>query len=517
MTGKFLEIELKLQLQKRVPLSRIKAAVGPGPIKEIKTKKVVNTYFDTDDDRLNKRHMALRVREADGRLLQTLKLGAQDAVLQSRSEWECEVDTIAPDLDRFADDELRLRIGWLTEGMLQPVFKTEFTRHQIELAWPPGRIGQSRIEMAVDEGTVSAGSRKSTIREIELELKSGVARHLFDLAAHLGQSLPLRPSTGSKATSGYRLARQTPIEPQRAKPPLLEPSLPASQALGLMLREATQQWIGNVEPALDGADPEGVHQLRVGLRRLRSLLSLFRDWFVPEVAANWQAVLRGHLRELGPARQLDVFLSGTIEPLRGLLPDEGSLVLVSELAQSARAKAYDKLRRHLRAPATSSAMLDFLCWIEQEEWLREDLALGQMRLEEAASRILRKRYEKLCKRGKNFAQMEMEQRHELRLSLKKLRYAVDFLGPVFEDSRGLRKALSRLQDELGVANDLEEARGMISQLSGSTAGPKARAALARLDGIVLGWSLERIGQQEARTLKAWKEFKSAPMFWEVSS
>lgn len=509
-----LEVELKLELLAPVQLSDVVAALGDSVLGQSTRKQLTNTYFDTADGRLHARHMALRIRESNGRLTQTLKLGGEIKTLQQRTEWECHVDQLVPDLERIDDKEVRARIGLVFKEGLQPIFTTNFERDAIDIAWPPGRVGQSQIELALDRGRVMVGEGHAPIHEIELELKDGATRHLFDLAAHLSQSLPLRPGYGSKSDLGYRLYRGLPPQAVRAAPPALDKSLPVIEALPLMLREVCGQWIANFAPALDGRDPAGVHQLRVALRRLRSLITIFGPWFVPAAAREWQAVLRAQLRGLSQARQLDVFIEDTLLPLVALLPEEPALGEVLEIARERRGRVYQDLRQLLDDPAAGRYPLDCLCWIEQGAWRIHAAPAEPQLLGEAARQILDKRYRKIIKRGQGFDHMPMEQRHELRLTLKKLRYAVDFLAPLFDTDPVRRRALKKLQNELGQANDLNESRAVLAYLSEGRMKSSKSLALAKVDGIVAGWGLERLAKQEVRTAKAWQHFRKTPLFWE---
>ena len=510
-----MEIELKLQLLERIELDQLLAIIGDSLQGERVAKTLRNTYFDTADERLSRRKMALRVRETGGRFIQTLKIGSGDGALQQRGEWECEIGGLTPDLDLIEDGDVRQRMGLLFQDQIAPVFTTDFTRQQFDMLWPPGRIGQSRIELALDEGTVSADDRSEPILEIELELKEGTPAHLFDLAGRLAETLPVRPGHESKAAIGYRLRQGQPPRPSRANPPEFSRDMKVHDAIPLMLREACAQWIANAAPSIEGSDPEGVHQFRVALRRLRSLLSLFKPWFAPSAVQGWNSAMREQLRHLGPARQIDVFIGDTIQPLATLLPDEPAIATVAELAIAEQADAYEKVRTALNDRHASRQMLDFMCWIEQGTWQAISDQDDDIRMGEAAAQILAKRYKKVTKHGKGFARMPMDQRHELRLLLKKLRYAVDFLGPIFDGYGVLRKSLSKLQDELGVANDLAECRLMMERLECRATKAHTRLALARADGIITGWSLHRMAAQETRTAKAWKTFRKAPLFWEI--
>ncbi|MCK2184655.1 inorganic triphosphatase [Halomonas getboli] len=193
------EIELKLALAPAGPeaLRRHPRLAGL----ESRTTRLGNTYFDTPDGRLEAERMALRLRHADGRVLQTLKTSGQGSGgLSSRGEWEWEVMGPGLDLARLADLPPMLALGDGVLGRLEPRFATDFARE----TWWWEHDGNS-VEIALDLGEVRSDDRAAPIRELELELKDGDPAALLELAEALAESVPLRPSDTSKAARGGAL------------------------------------------------------------------------------------------------------------------------------------------------------------------------------------------------------------------------------------------------------------------------------------------------------------------------
>jgi inorganic triphosphatase YgiF len=196
------EIELKLALAVaeqrrflRIPLLR--------EATEKSDELLDNTYFDTPGLELRKHGVALRVRRQGRRRLQTVKLAAQAmGALSIRPEWEIpyrgHFDFSCIELDDvrhwLQQPELLARIG--------PLFRTRFRRITWKLALPDG----GSVLVALDRGAVLSGGQEELISEVELELYgSRDINALQELAARLGERVPLIPETLSKAQRGYNL------------------------------------------------------------------------------------------------------------------------------------------------------------------------------------------------------------------------------------------------------------------------------------------------------------------------
>jgi len=210
-TGKLpgMEIELKLTIAaadvailRDLPLLVRYTAVAPF------TETLLSTYFDTPALYLKQHRSALRVRKTASAWIQTFKGGGQvEGGLHQRYEWESEVPGPALDLDSLLPliDLPAARAILAHPGLaqqLQPVFTTDFVR----TVWMLQLAQDTVVELALDQGQVSAGQASEPISEIELELKAGQLQVLLDFSETLKQQLPLHPSNVSKAQRGFSLA-----------------------------------------------------------------------------------------------------------------------------------------------------------------------------------------------------------------------------------------------------------------------------------------------------------------------
>jgi CHAD domain-containing protein len=238
-----------------------------------------------------------------------------------------------------------------------------------------------------------------------------------------------------------------------------------------VLREALDQVAANVPGSLAGRDPEYLHQLRVGLRRLRAALHAFDGTMREADVRALRKLLRRVARAAGPARDWDVCLRRLPPKLR-------------PAAERRRRAAYARLRRVLRAP---------------QLWLApRGLVAARQPLPDFARAALARADRKAMKEGTRVAWSRPGRRHALRIRLRRLRYACEFLRGAFpdRDAEPLIRSLKRLQDLLGDLNDLEVARRLGEELSGKA--PRRGASSAKLVAQLPG---------------AWRDFVAAPRFW----
>src|SRR5499427_6342160 len=193
------EIEIKLELSpanlpdlKKIPLLR---TVKPSP----KAESQVSVYFDTNEQKLRKKGLMLRVRREGRQHTQTIKATANGWSVE-RDEWEAEIAGNEPDLDRAEGTVLEPLLTKKLRRGLKPVFETRVRR----TVYPLADNGHA-IALTVDQGTIDTGSRSLPLCEIELELERGDVAELFDVARELSHALPAQLALKSKSERGYEL------------------------------------------------------------------------------------------------------------------------------------------------------------------------------------------------------------------------------------------------------------------------------------------------------------------------
>jgi CHAD domain-containing protein len=242
-----------------------------------------------------------------------------------------------------------------------------------------------------------------------------------------------------------------------------------------VLREALDQIIANVPGTLAGLDPEYLHQLRVGMRRLRAALYAFRGTMREADVRALRKMLRRLGGVAGPARDWDVCMRRLPARLR-------------PAAERLRRAAYADMRRALRAPQS---------WL-----LPRGLADGRQPLPAFARAALARADRNALKKGGRIDWSKADGRHALRIRLRRLRYACEFLRGAFpeRDAEPLICSLKHLQDLLGDLNDLEVARRLSGELSGKA--PRRAATTGKLI---------------ARLPVAWRHFAATPRFWQMGT
>lgn len=506
------EVELKLRIRPEdIALLQGAPLLGRG---KPTTRQLETVYFDTDDLSLRKQAVTLRVRRQGSSFVQTVKaVPAQASALQDRGEWENKVARAHPELDSVQKGEGRNRLRGIAQGDLKPVFASHIRRTTRLLR---NARAQVQIEVALDQGEIrTEHGAVLPISELELELKRGRdTGPLYDLALALNDVAPVRLEPRSKAQRGYALVEGAAPGWQKAGRLELPADATVEQALELVVRHCLDHLLANEACALAGDDVEGIHQLRVALRRLRSALDIFAD----HIDRAGVALLAGEIKWLadacGPARDWDVFIASLLKPVLQATRRTDSLRALAQAAKAARASAYEDARRAIDSPRYTALLLRLGQWLDGGGWRGEtppdglhDAIAGE------ASRLLAKRHHQACQRGAGFADLSTKKRHRARIALKKLRYASDFFRSLY-DAKRVRHylgMLGHLQDGLGHLNDVDTAQRLIREIEMRT----GRDPLAWLEGagMVAGWHARAVADQEEALVAAWHKFENAKPFW----
>ncbi|SDZ76995.1 CYTH and CHAD domain-containing protein [Rubrimonas cliftonensis] len=511
------EIELKLLLteeaEKRL---RRKLAEESGEASEIKAISLHAIYLDTVDRALAAHGLALRLRKEGRRWVQTVKMGSG---LSGGLSTPLESNNPAPGgklcIGAIPDVALRERVLDAADPAdLAPVFETDIRRTLRLMHTPDGGV----VEVALDVGEIRAGARAVTIREAELELKSGEPPALYALAKALFEEGPVRFSRRTKAARGHALAEgrsalsQTP-EPVMAKAVALTPEMTAETAAAAVLRCCLDQISGNLAAAALNDAPEGPHQLRVGLRRLRTAATVFAPVLGGEALDAIAAQAQALASAVGGVRDLDVLTDERIGPMAAADPRLAPLAeALSERRDAARVAA----RGTLASREASALLFDLGAFVEGRGWLRrsdfgQTAALAQP-VTQLAAAALDKRWRKAAALGERIETLEGEARHDLRKALKKLRYATEFFASLYPAKRikPFVTRLKALQDDFGALQDLAMAEEV---LFAEDAPGAASPAAQRAAGLALGrW--EGKADADWRSAQAhWAALAAQRRFW----
>jgi inorganic triphosphatase YgiF len=539
------EIELKLAIAPSDVGALLRhpalQAVKRGPLR---TRRLLAHYYDTPDARLARDDLALRVRRVGQRWIQTLK-GPADATggagLQVRGEWEWPVRGEALDTALLATTPWHKEVAKaLRRGGLVRCFSTEFERRGLPLAFPDG----TRAALAVDRGEIRAACdrrlRRAPISEVEIELESGDAANLYRLALAWMEDLPLGVLVASKAERGHALGRGARLvhdEPVHAARVELRAEATATEALATVARECLHQIAANASGLLADRDPEWIHQMRVGTRRLRSCLSLYAH-AAPEIALDEvKSEIKWLARCLGHARDADVFAASTLPPFAASFARDDVLApgiaRMRARAATRRRAARAAARQAVASPrfhrlllstglAFASAGLepgsgDRIAGAKSHADATPPGATDAMangvaappieRADAFAAALLERRHDELLAHGLDLAHVSDRERHAARIAAKRLRYAAEFFASLFGKKRTRRylESLAELQEVLGLWNDAATASAHAEDAGGTTSAPAAAA--------MRGWAAAQGSALAPRLTKAGRGFRACPPFW----
>jgi inorganic triphosphatase YgiF len=513
------EIELKLEVPSdqverlgRLPLLR--------GLKPAKSKTLISVYFDTAKQKLRRNGLSLRVRRASGSYVQTIKKrGGRSVGLFERNEWECDVAEGRPDLDAAHDTPLAPLVNKKLRRTLKPLFETRVRRQNY-----PVRKHGSEIELTVDKGKVEAEGRSSPLCEIELELKKGNPADLFELTGAIGKLVPVALASKSKAGRGYDLIAKDDGGPVKGEPIGLTPDVTWATAFRIVARACLYQIAAN-ERFVRRGDAEGVHQMRIGIRRLRTTISLFKDMLAGGQTEAMKSELKWLTGELGPARELDVFVKGAVT--KDSDASGPGLGVIAEHFRKRRRQALEGAAEAVASLRFRQLILDAAEWIAIGEWSRNNdelrRSIRERPLADAAAEELSRRQKKIRKQGRHLAELDPQRFHKLRIRAKKLRYAAEFFAGAFPSKKAARRRdkfvakLRDMQDALGDINDIRVHEGLAKQTIASHAGARRRGDRRAKGAFAAGRLSGREGARFASVMKeaerAYAAFAQTASFW----
>jgi inorganic triphosphatase YgiF len=473
------------------------------------------SYWDTPDLDLGRAGLALRLRSAGRHTIQTLETSAGVGLAAGvSSALDALVPGTQPDPALIPDLALRARLAaCVGERPLAPVFGVRIERTR-RLLHEDG----SALRFDLEVGEIRTASGVVPVCDVEIAGRGEDPSHPLRLALELLEDLPLRPLSRTIAVRAYECVTSSGPAARKAQPVTVPEGASLEDLLAAVVESGLAQIVENEPAAALGIDPEGVHQMRVGARRLRSALAFFRT-VLPERQRSW---LREELRwltgELGPVRDLDVFATEGIGPLLALRPEDVGLARLHAAAQEARDAAQRRAAAALAAPRWSRLVLETAAWTARRAWRDQALSADSARLflpgPLFVAPLLERRHRRAMRLGRRLAEASTEERHRLRIRLKKLRYAAEFAACLHSGREAERYArrLAGLQDALGHLNDVANAERQIDaaleRLGESVSNAESRAA-----GFVAGWVAHSAQRELTRLPKRWRRFESAGRFW----
>jgi CHAD domain-containing protein len=295
----------------------------------------------------------------------------------------------------------------------------------------------------------------------------------------------------------------------------IEPDLTSADAFVTIGFECLRHIASN-EAAVRRGDPEGIHQMRVGLRRLRAALSLFKDMLQGQEMRTLKADFEWLAEQLGPARDYEVLVSEAVSPLRERHRNRVGFGLLEKHLKHERDKGLTKAKAAVESDRYRRILLNTALWLLDGEWrMNHDPLMVTLRnrpLADIAADEIKRRSRKIFKGVRKFDTMNSRRRHKLRIAVKKMRYACEFLETPLADRCGRKKlsrfnrALKALQSKLGQLNDM----AVHHRLSDDFA--RAAPATAFAAGYLLGRESANSEPLLRATRRSGKDLRKAALF-----
>ena len=483
-----------------------------------RTLRLESVYYDTADGLLKRNGLGLRGRRIGRRFIQTLKTENPHDPMK-RGEWEVAVAGEEPDLSAFEAAAARDHLRPVDPGALAPVLVTRIRRHAriLEIPAAPERgDGAAVVELALDDGAIDANGAVLPVSEIELELVRGDPAALYTLAELIHAEIPLRIEPQSKSARGWCLAEGAPPPWHKSSKTKVPGSAAVDGALDAILRDCRGHWLANHAVAVDGTrtrrrtpGARGAAALEVGAvgvhgcGRTRLSAGALRRGPLAGRRARRRA-------RLGRARRGGFKPGGRHHGWR-----RWPRQLAGWPPGRHGSPGKSAPRMALRSPRATALVLKLGHWIESGGWRRdadEDrLATLSQPIRQFAIRRLNKAHRRVTRAGAGFENLSADDRHIVRLRLKRLRYLSEFFAQLYAPRRARRfvKALSSLQTSLGRRNDLVVADHRLRSLTND----HGDAQLATAAGIVVGWHSRSLADEEADLVGQWRRFAHAAPFW----
>lgn len=433
------ELELKFCLTPAAATRWLAALKAQGATKQ----RLQAAYFDTPDGHLAKAHAALRLRLEGRHWVQTFKSAGDSPVHRQEHEVFVSSPTSkrpALDLTRHdgtpAQAALLAALDGIPSEALEERYATDMQRWTLHVHTAEG----TAVEMALDLGEVRAAGRSDPVAELELEYEAGPLEGLFAMARDVAGEGGLWLSTLSKAERGEALRRGAPSPARKARSLAWPHKAPGADVLRGVLLNTTGQVLANAGPVAEGqGDVDHIHQLRVGIRRLRTALRELAFLSPRLVDAGWEAPLREVFARLGEQRDA----VAVADAVNALLVEANAPKTRWDPPPPVDASAL------VREPPFQQAMLGILALAHAPDDAFEPLDPPQAR--ERIAKALARLHRRILKAGRRFDELDIEHQHRVRKQLKRLRYLAEFSHGLWGKGRGERflEQLRPAQDVLG--------------------------------------------------------------------
>lgn len=441
-------------------------------------KNLTDTYFDTPDEYLRRHGMYLYVRQSGKKWVQILKVN-------DHHQWESSVTGSLPDLTKFLDllgkkHRYHKLLQYLNvSNFLSPVFSANIKHTTWTLHFPQC----NEIECTLNQGTLILENKKIPFREIEFALKTGNPTCLFDFLIALQQDIRIKITSLNTAERAYAMRSPRPYTTVGALPLKLRKSMTVEQAFQEISENCLAQIHLNEAGVAFQYEQESLHQMRIGLRRLRCACGLFKD--VLQLPDELRQEIDWLSKRLGNTRDWDVLSNSTLPLIIQALQNSPQLDVLYRAVQEKANEQHKTASTAINSARYTRFILGMNSWLYGRNWRDINSQNKQRRLQTGimnfTQTLLEHGNQRLHKHGRKFNKMDVIERHRVRISVKKMRYSIDFfqsLSPPKKMQTYLN-ALLKLQNELGRLNDITVADRLLKKLQVKQSNLNVSAGLAR--------------------------------------
>ncbi len=510
------EIQLKFLLEPEA-VSRLQEGgfAGARSAGSAQGTEVSAVYFDGTDHPLSCSDITLHVEKSGRRYRQYFesRLGGLGTARLCRT-WESPIASSNPVLSDIDDQNLRRALAGYTGERLQPVYRTKVERTMRRLTLEDG----CELTADLDIGEIRAAAASEPISELTLRLDSKALRPSFDLALKMLQKERLRIASDSLARRGLALLSGHGSTSRKADKLDLSHDATVEDALIHTVQHCLDHVLANEACVLGTEDPEGIHQMRVALRRFRSALRLFRQ-LLPKDQVIWlNEELRYFANEMAAARDWDVFAEEIVAPAGIGFSDQPSLQALQDRISEHRNRSRHTARNAILSKRYTEFLLRLSAWLTGRLWRDQPLTEEAVRLfgpmTDFAASKLAKLHKQVEKAGRKFEALSVPERHQMRIQVKRLRYASDFFSSFYPRKavRPYGEGLGNLQDALGYLNDVAVAEDLVARACQGVRG-KTLEQCRFAGGVVIGWHARALADSEDKLIRNVKNFIACKPFW----
>ena len=463
------------------------------------------TYYDTAAHDLWQSGFECRIRQNERGAKQTVK---SRAGTNAFSRTEIEAVLKLPVLDAAHLKAALPKPLWksVVSESLTGIFTTEVTRRRIEI-----ESGDGVVEAALDDGRIQGDGRCSAFQEVEFELVRGSFGDLLAAVEEFIAEVPCGLQLAGKAERGYELTGVAAKSYTLAD----RPSVPRAEKLPVAIATVFSNALSHVmanQPGVVAGDVEAIHQMRVGLRRLRSAVSSFRPVLDLTAAKTSLEDATALFSMLGHIRDDDVFLETTLPmvPDTAFVDDQREALI--KAFQKHREATHASIREHLTAPSFVRWILSLQNWIDSGEWMLEQRPLDRLLINrpvgDFAANRTRRLEKRLMRAGEKAMQGRADDWHDVRKRLKKVRYSNEYLIDAAERDQQQRKAarhsIRKLQNALGRFNDIAMVPAIVERVLRET---RSSATVAAAANRCIGWAAAMVEFRIQELEETWTAFR----------